>query len=153
MLDTKAVNRPFLVTLLALILCAESGFAFTVLPPEPEKKAAIPRARVKSVNRANDTSYHLMELSYLTLNAIDLVTTFHSLDKGAKELNPIARIFIENKPLAIALKGGLSLTVLYSLRKVKKQNKTAAYLTLGILNGFYSYVATNNIIVSFQLSR
>ncbi len=149
MLDAKAVTRLFLYTLLALILCAESGFA----SPEPRKKAAPPPNKERSLNKANDTPYHLMELSYLTLNAIDLVTTFHSLDNGAKELNPIARTFIKNRPLAIALKGGLSLTVLYGLRKVKTQNKTAAYFTLGLLNGFYSYVATNNIIVSFQVSR
>lgn len=153
MFGTNAVTRPFLYALLALILCAESGFAFTVFSPEPEKKATIPRAKNEGQNSGNDTAYHLMELSYLTLNTIDLVTTFYSLDKGARELNPIARTFIDNRPLAIVIKGGLSLTVLYGLRQVKKQNRTAAYLTLGILNGFYSYVATNNIIVSFQLSR
>ena len=91
MIVNKALTRPILYTLLALILTAESGFAMTRLSPEPEKKDAIPGLKEKSRNKIDDSAYHLMELSYLTLNAIDLATTFHSLDNGAREMNPIAR--------------------------------------------------------------
>ena len=99
------------------------------------------------------TTYKLLELSYLTLNTIDLVTTFYSLGRGAKEFNPIARKILQNRPLAVLIKGGLSLGVLYGLRQVHKENKIAAYVTLSLITGFYSYVATNNIVVSFQVSR
>lgn len=100
-----------------------------------------------------DWLYHVLEANYLALNAADLVTTFRGVDQGAYEINPIARTFIQNKPLAIAAKTGLSLGVLVALREARKQDRRVAVIALAVLNVAYSVVVTNNIRVNLQLSR
>lgn len=92
-----------------------------------------------------------MEVSYLLLNGLDLVTTFYGLERGAQEANPIANYMIKNKPLTVAAKTGLSLGTLWAVRQMRKENRTAATVTLGILNLLYSGVVANNLRVVVQL--
>lgn len=87
------------------------------------------------------------------LNALDLVTTFLALENGAKEANPVAKLFINNKPVAILIKGGVTTGVLHLLRKVKTEDKKAAIITLGMLNLLYGYVVTKNFGVFFEVRR
>jgi hypothetical protein len=96
--------------------------------------------------------YNTLAINYVTLNAIDLATTFHGLKNGAHEVNPIARAFIRNKPLAVAVKAGATVTVLYALSKARQQNKKVAYIALGTLNILYGLVVTNNLSVTMNLN-
>lgn len=98
-----------------------------------------------------DWFYTTLEINYLALNALDLLTTFYSLEKGAQEMNPISDLYIRNKPVAIAVKAGTTLGVLQLLRYVEKENETAAYVTLGALNLLYGFVVHNNISVYLRL--
>lgn len=100
-----------------------------------------------------DWFYTGLEINYIALNALDLVTTFYSLDRGAKEANPIVRSFVRKKPLAVLVKGGLTAGTLLGLRYVKKENRKAAYITLGLLNVMYGLVVQNNLSVYFQLKK
>lgn len=97
--------------------------------------------------------YTALQINYVLLNAVDLGTTFYSLDRGAKEANPFARTFIKNRPLAIVMKAGITGGVLWGLAHIKKEDPAAAYLTLGLLNVVYGLVVKNNIGVSLQLGR
>jgi hypothetical protein len=102
--------------------------------------------------KRGDWFYKTLEVNYVLLNAADLITTFKSLDKGAREVNPIARSFITNKPLATSVKACVTAGVLLSLSKVKRENATAACVTLGVLNLLYGIVVTNNIGVYVQMN-
>lgn len=97
--------------------------------------------------------YRALEINYIILNAADLVTTFHGLDNGAQETNPIARAIVGNKPVAVAAKAGFTIGALWALRQAWKHDRRAASITLIALNVVYGAVVTNNIRVSIQVSR
>ena len=103
--------------------------------------------------QSRDWFYTALQINYVALNAADLITTFYSLEKGAHEANPIARLFIQNKPLTVVIKVGVIGGVLWGLSIVKKEDKKAAYITLGLLNVVYGYVVQNNIGVMLQLNK
>jgi len=105
----------------------------------------------KQASRQSDWLYNAMAVNYVVLNTLDLFTTYKSLEKGAVEVNPIARTFVDRKPMAIAFKAGLTGGVLFALGKMKQQDKKAAYITLGLLNVVYGLVVANNIGVYLQL--
>jgi len=108
---------------------------------------------LKSRKQSSDWLYKSLAVNYVALNTLDLITTFYSLDRGAKEANPIARAFIKNRPLAILIKGGVTGGVLFALAQVKKENKKAAQITLGVLNIMYGLVLRNNIGVILELKK
>ena len=108
---------------------------------------------LKSRKQSSDWLYKSLAVNYVALNTLDLITTFYSLDRGAKEANPIARVFIKNRPLAILIKGGVTGGVLFALAQVKKENKKAAQITLGVLNIMYGLVLRNNIAVILTLEK
>ncbi len=110
-------------------------------------------ASLQKKQRGPDWFYRGLEINYIVLNAADLVTTFHGLDNGAQETNPIARTFVSNKPLAVAAKTGLTIGALWALRQAWKHDRRAASITLIALNVVYGAVVTNNIRVSLQVSR
>lgn len=126
-------------------------FASNALPQVADAGAvkSEEKARLRVEEKSGkDWLYTGLEMNYIVLNAADLLTSFYSIDRGAKEGNPVARLFIENKPVAVAVKGGLTVGVLAALRYVKGENKKAAYLALGMLNAMYAVVVTNNIRVA-----
>jgi hypothetical protein len=100
-----------------------------------------------------DWLYTGMEVSYISLNIADLVTTYYSLTNGAREANPITKLYIHNRPLTIVIKGSLTAGVLYGLRQIKKEHQTAAYLTLGVLNILYGFVVNNNVGVYLEIKK
>jgi len=108
---------------------------------------------IKSRKQSSDWLYKSLAVNYVALNTLDLITTFYSLDRGAQEANPIAKTFIKNRPLAVLIKGGATAWVLFALTKVKKDNKKAAQITLGVLNIMYGLVLRNNIGVILQLNK
>jgi len=108
---------------------------------------------IKPRKQSSDWLYNSLAVNYVALNTLDLITTFYSLDRGAKEANPIAKAFIKNRPLAILIKGGATGWVLFALGQVKKENKKAAQITLGFLNVVYGLVLRNNIGVILQLNK
>ena len=108
---------------------------------------------IKPQKQSSDWLYRSLAVNYVALNALDLITTFYSLERGAQEANPIARTFIKNRPLAVLIKGGATSGVLYALGRVRKENKKAAQITLGLLNIMYGLVLHNNIGVIIQLDK
>ena len=129
----------------AVLLCRASiGLA-------GESEANEPTQKVIPANPPRDWLYTALELNYVFLNAADLMMTFKGLERGAREANPVARLFIRNKPLALAVKGGVTAGVLFGLAYVKKHDSKAAYISLGLLNVLYGVVVTNNVSVYLRL--
>jgi hypothetical protein len=114
---------------------------------KPDITQHLPLQRRKN----SDWLYHAMAANYVVLNALDLVTTYKSIERGGREVNPIARTFLANKPAAIAFKTTLTGGVLFALTRVKHHDKKTAYVTLGVLNLVYGLVVTNNIGVYLKL--
>lgn len=104
-----------------------------------------------SSHKNNDWVYKSLEMSYISLNVLDLMLTFQSLDRGANEANPLVRPYIHNKPLAIVIKGGVTTGILWTFSKIKKDHRKAAFIGLTVLNLFYGAVVGNNLRIYFQL--
>ncbi|MFQ5864343.1 MAG: DUF5658 family protein [bacterium] len=127
----------------SIAMASDSCFKSTALKTETNKRRLDRR----------DWFYTGLEINYALLNTLDLITTFNSLESGAREANPVARLYIKNKPLAIIIKGSITAGTLYGLAHVKQENKKAAYITLGLLNVIYGFVVRNNIGVYLQLRQ
>jgi len=108
---------------------------------------------LKKEKQPSGDLYNLLELNYALLNAADLISTFEGLERGAVEANPVAKLWIENKPLAIFAKTGLTIGALATLRYTRRYNHKAAIITLSCMNLLYSAVVANNIRISIQLSK
>jgi len=134
-----------------LLVVLGMGQVTTLKAYQVERNEARVEFRQESASRTS-WFYNTLAINYVTLNAIDLVTTFHGLGNGAREVNPIARTFVKNKPLAVAVKAGATVTVLYALSKAKKHNRKVAYIALGTLNVIYGLVVTNNVRVTMNLN-
>lgn len=135
-----------------IIVFNETGFSRENFTRKVLEKEASSSAVLKPKKRSKEL-YNSLAINYVVLNTLDLATTFYSLDHGAKEANPIARTFIKNRPLAILIKGGITGGVLVTLAKLKKRDKKAAYITLGILNLVYGFVLKNNVNVILRLNK
>lgn len=159
----KGNNNYWLITLRILIVIATmntvSGYSQEkVKSNESEtgltlKSTDIKKQLGKVKSNGTDWFYTGLEVNYVLLNALDLITTFNGLEDGAREANPITRLYINNKPLAVIIKGSMTAGILYGLTHVKRDNKKAAYITLGLLNVIYGFVVQNNIGVYLQLRR
>ncbi len=125
----------------SVLVGAASGKEGAQEPESPRNKAA----------RTGEWIYRGLEINYALLNAADLATTIYGLRRGAREVNPVARVFVRNTPAAIAVKGGFTFGVLWALRKAKESNRTAAFATLGALNLIYGVIVRNNIGVAVKL--
>ncbi len=95
--------------------------------------------------------YKGLEINYIVLNAADIVITFRNLDRGAKEANPLGRFVMKSRPVAVAVKAGATIGILASLRFLKKESKTEAFILLGVLNVVYSFLLKSNIKVAINL--
>ena len=103
------------------VLIGKNGFTQEKFTQEVLLKES--KGIIKQQKQSSDWLYKSLAVNYVALNTLDLLTTFYSLDRGAKEANPIARAFIKNRPLAILIKGGVTGGVLFALAQVKKENK------------------------------
>lgn len=110
-------------------------------------------AKLQKMTNNKDWFYTGMEMSFITLNVVDLALTHYSLKNGAREANPIARLYIDNVPLSIVVKGGVTVGVIYFLRRLKQERKTHAYVSLAVLNVVYGFVVNNNIGIAFEISK
>ncbi len=95
--------------------------------------------------------YHSLEVTYIGLNAADLVTTFNILESGGYEANPAMTKIVQNKPLAIGVKSLSTFVFLGGCRMIRKERPKLAMALLIIGNIGYTAVVYNNYQVSVRL--
>ncbi len=122
-----------------------------------QKPQARPEIRSRAAAAATPSPkkpwyYAALEVNYVALNTLDLLTTFRGLDAGAREVNPATRWLVHNKPMSLAFKGAATAGVLFGLNHIRKQDKTLATVLLGALNLFYGAVVANNVHVTMQIT-
>lgn len=87
-----------------------------------------------------------LEVSLISLNAIDFATTQYGLSKGALEANPIMRMKPYQMGLVKASATGLSIFLSRKLLTTKEQK-----IFLWVANVFYSGVVANNVRVVIKI--
>lgn len=97
------------------------------------------------------TAYTGLEISYIALNTVDIITTVKGLESGAVELNPLfVNASTEVMVAAKVVSSGLFLTL---NRVLRKENPKAAMTVIIIMNVFYSAVVTNNVSIVINLNK
>lgn len=95
--------------------------------------------------------YHSFEVTYIGLNAMDLVSTYKVLDAGGYEANPLMARVIENKPLAIGVKTLSTGVFLGACRIIRKEKPKLAFALLLAGNLGYGALVSHNYQVYFRI--
>lgn len=100
--------------------------------------------------QARKPIYTALEISYVSMQVADVITTNYGIKHGAYEANPTARFLIDNRIL-IPGKIVASTAFLYTCRRIYKDDPrlATAYLIAG--NLIYGAVVYNNYQVCLKL--
>lgn len=82
--------------------------------------------------------------THMILSVLDLHSTFRGINNGYIETNPLMSKIIHNKPLVTTVKLAIASLMTYTLYKLKKRSKLAAYITCGCIILFEGYVVYRN---------
>ncbi len=73
-------------------------------------------AQEKTLKR--DWFYHSMEATFISVQALDAISTIKGISKGAKEINPLAKPFVKNPVLFSIVKGVSTVVILVAFRDI-----------------------------------
>jgi hypothetical protein len=87
-------------------------------------------------------------VSFAGLQAIDVHSTLHGLNRGAHEANPVMRGVVESPAAFVAFKTGATIGTMYLTEKLWKRHRKAAILTMIGANVAYGLIASHNYKVA-----
>ena len=79
------------------------------------------------------------------LQALDVYSTYRSLNAGATEVNPVARKAASSPTAMIALKAASTAASIYFAERSWKSNRKGAVVLMAIINGVTAAVVANNL--------
>jgi len=110
---------------------------------------ALGQDQIKNKQTEKDLLFTGLTLSLAGLNAYETYQTINayefannSPDFTFRELNPVTRGLLENKPLLIGVKALETVGTVYLLKELRKKNKALAYIAvigLHIVRGYFVY--------------
>jgi hypothetical protein len=89
--------------------------------------------------------------STVTLQMLDVRSTYAVIGRGGAEGNPVMAGVVQNKGSFIALKAGLAAGTILAAHQLAKHNKVAAVVTLVALNSAYASVVAHNFDLARQM--
>lgn len=105
-----------------------------------------PTATVRRTDRSP-----LLPSLYVSLGALqayDIYTTLHGLERGATEANPLMQGVTSNPAAFVALKAGVTGVSIYAAERLWRQNrKKSAIVMMLASNGLMAWVASHNAAV------
>jgi hypothetical protein len=87
-------------------------------------------------------------ISFGSLQALDIHSTFRALGNGGSEVNPVIGSVMGKPAGLIALKGGATVGIIYVTEKVARRSRTAAVLTMIGLNSACAMVVARNYSIA-----
>ena len=94
---------------------------------------------------AEDYTFKALQISQVGLSWADLAITKIGLKRGAIEVNPFVRWYIEKPTLTIAVNLSANLLITWGTSKLYKKNKTLGVLAIITVNLVRGYVLYLNI--------
>jgi hypothetical protein len=91
---------------------------------------------------ASSSTLKVLYGSYFSLQGLDVYSTAAARRSGAHEVNPMMRGSLGQ---ALAVKTVTGLTTYYAVNRMAKKNKTAAIVTMAVLNGVTAAVVVHNM--------
>jgi hypothetical protein len=89
--------------------------------------------------------------STVTLQMLDVRSTYAVIGRGGAEGNPLMAGVVQNKGSFIALKAGLAASTILATHQLAKHHKVAAVATLVALNCAYASVVAHNFDLARQM--
>jgi hypothetical protein len=86
-----------------------------------------------------------LEASFVALQALDAVSTLKAIDRGLVEQNPLMRGLVSRPAAFVAVKAGATVTTLWLVRRVARQNRLAAVLTMAAIDSGYAVLVSRNL--------
>jgi hypothetical protein len=103
------------------------------------------------LGQSSSKGYRIAELSLITLNVVDVYTTYKIINKGGYEMNPILGGSTNSMGRIILTKAAFIGGVLYFNKHViHKDNPKLALANLILLNIGYSFAVKHNIEISLS---
>ena len=93
----------------------------------------------------SDAIYNTLMTNYIAMCWTDLAVAYYGLDKGRREMNPIARFYIEKPGLAIAFIALDNLVVSYASHELYKRNKIVAIGLIALVTIAKGYILYRNL--------
>ena len=87
----------------------------------------------------------IMYGSLAALQALDVYSTYRSLDSGAAEVNPIVKKAVGNQAAMIAVKAMSTAGSTYFAERAWKKNRKGAVVLMAIVNGVTAAVVARNL--------
>lgn len=99
----------------------------------------------------NKVLYHSLEVTYIGLNALDVVSTYKVIEYGGYEANPVMAKFVGNKAAFIGVKAVSTAVFLGACRIIKKDKPKLAFALLIAGNIGYGFLVNHNYQLSIRL--
>jgi len=94
---------------------------------------------------AEDKTFNAFQLSYVTLDYVDVSITLYGIKHGYSEANPLAQWYIKNPPLTIAIHTVLNITIIKLSDYIYKRDKKLGWIVIVGLTVIKGYVVYRNI--------
>ena len=94
---------------------------------------------------AEDSIFKSLQMSQVGLSLADVEITRVGLKRGAVEVNPFVKWYIESPTLTVAVNISASLLITWGTSKLYKKNKTLGIISIIAVNLVRGYVIYHNI--------
>ena len=94
---------------------------------------------------AGDKTFNAFQLSYVTLDYVDISMTLYGIKRGYSEANPLAQWYIKSPPLTVAIHTVLNIVIVKLSDYIYKRNKKLGWMVVIGLNVIKGYVVYRNI--------
>ena len=95
--------------------------------------------------QGEDAIYKTLMTNYIAMSWADLTVTYYGLDRGCKEMNPIARLYVDKPALAIAFIALDNLIIGYASHELYKRNKIVAIGLMALVTIAKGYILYRNL--------
>lgn len=124
----KLATRMIAAVFLLLTLAAPVG----AQPAKSDVRPERPRALVP------------LYVTFAALQALDVHSTMHAVNGGARESNPVVRGALDSPAQMILMKTATAAGVVVLTERLWRRNRTAAVITMIALNSAYLTIAAHN---------
>jgi len=90
-------------------------------------------------------------VSFATLQALDMHSTFYAIHRGASEVNPLMATLVEHPVAFAALKAGMATGIIYMTERVRRHSRVGAIVMMAAFNSAYAIVVAKNYRLGSRL--
>jgi hypothetical protein len=134
----------------ALFMTATAG------SPAQPASTATPAAAAGEFRQVQNSSVLTASLaglyaSTVTLQMLDVRSTYAVIQRGGAEGNPLMVGVVQNRSAFIAMKAGIAASTILAAHALAKRSKVAAVVTLVAVNSVYASVVAHNFSLARQM--